>query len=75
MGTAADGGKGFKGRAAGGGERPIGAASCRQQHNHASCQCPPRPGLCLVGGGGGGGQGGFLVPTQPPVGRGSFLLS
>ena len=42
MGTAADGGKGFKGRAAVSGERPIGAASCRQQHNRASCQTPTK---------------------------------
>ena len=35
MGTAAYGGKGFEGRAAVSGERPIGAASCRQQHNQA----------------------------------------
>ena len=43
MGTAAYGGKGFKGRAAVTGERPIGAAGCRQQHNRASCQPPPLP--------------------------------
>ena len=41
MGTAACGRKGFKGRAAVSGERPIGAASCRQQHNQASCPPPP----------------------------------
>ena len=35
MGTAAYGGKGFEGRAAVSDERPIGAASCRQQHNQA----------------------------------------
>ena len=40
MGAAAYGGGGFEGRAAVGGERPIGAASCRQQHNRASCQNP-----------------------------------
>ena len=39
MGTAAYGGRGFKGRAAVSGERPIGAARCRQQHNEA----PPPP--------------------------------
>ena len=38
MGTAAYGGKGFKGRSAVSGEKPIGAASCRQQRNQASCQ-------------------------------------
>ena len=43
MGTAAYGGKGFRGRAAVSGDRPIGAASCRQQHNQASCQPPPPP--------------------------------
>ena len=40
MGTAAYGGKGFKGRAAVIGERPIGAARCRQQPNQVSCQTP-----------------------------------
>ena len=39
MGTAAEGGKGSKGRAAVRAERPIGAAGCRQQRNQASC--PP----------------------------------
>ena len=39
-GTAACGGRGFKGRARVSGERPIGAARCRQQHNPASCQIP-----------------------------------
>ena len=34
VGTAACGGKGLKGRAAVSGERPIGAASCRQQHSN-----------------------------------------
>ena len=43
MGTTAYGGKGFKGRAAHG-DRPIGAASCRQeQHPMATCQPPPPP--------------------------------
>ena len=38
MGTSAYGGKGSKGRAANG-DRPIGAASCRQeQHTMALCQ-------------------------------------
>ena len=41
MGTATYGGKGFKGKAAIGGDRPIGATSCRQQHNQASCQHSP----------------------------------
>ena len=44
MGAAAHGGKGFKERkqrARVNGERLIGAASCRQQYNQASC--PPRP--------------------------------
>ena len=40
MGAAAYGGRGFKGRAGGSGKRPIGAASCRQQRNRASCQNP-----------------------------------
>ena len=39
MGTAACGGRGFKGRGAVSGERPIGAARCRQQHDRASCHC------------------------------------
>ena len=34
---------GFKARARVSGERQIGAASCRQQHNEASCQPPPPP--------------------------------
>ena len=43
MGTAAAyGGKGFKGGAAVSGERPIGAASWREQHNQVSCP-PPTP--------------------------------
>ena len=41
MGVAACGGRGFKGRAAASSDRPIGAAGCRQQHNHLSCQPPP----------------------------------
>ena len=43
MGTAAYGGKGFKGRAGESGKRPIGAASFRQQYIQASCHlpCPP----------------------------------
>ena len=40
MGTATDGGKGFEGRAAVSGDRPVGAASCRQQHTRVSCQIP-----------------------------------
>ena len=40
LGAAADGGKGFKGRARVSGESPIGAASFRQQYNQASCQTP-----------------------------------
>ena len=43
MGVAACGGRGFKGRARGSGERPIGAARCRQQRNRAACQPPPPP--------------------------------
>ena len=43
MGSAAYGGKGFKGRAAASGDRPMGAARCRQQHNQASCQPAPPP--------------------------------
>ena len=38
MGTAAYGGGGSKKRTALSGERPIGAARCRQQYNQASCQ-------------------------------------
>ena len=41
MGSAAYGGRGFKGRAAVSGGRAIGATSCRQQYNPASCQTPP----------------------------------
>ena len=48
MGTAAYGGKRFKGRAAVSGERPIGGASCRQQHNQASCQTGPSPPSTLL---------------------------
>ena len=58
MGTTAYGGKGSKGRAANG-DRPVGAASCRQDHQTmASCQTPripnataggsQSPGLCGV---------------------------
>ena len=43
MGAAAYGGGGFKERAAASGERPIGAASCRQEYNRASCHQPPPP--------------------------------
>ena len=57
MGAAADGGRGFKERARVSGEKPIGAARCRQQHNQASCQPPPPPD------GGGGGHGGFPSST------------
>ena len=47
MGTTAYGGKGSKGRAANG-DRPVGAASCRQEHHTmASCQNPPSPGWPL----------------------------
>ena len=51
MGTAAYKGKGFKGRAAVGGERPFGAASRRQQHKQVSCHTPPTVGqqTCGVG--------------------------
>ena len=41
MSNAAYGGKGFKGRAAVSGERPTGAASCRQRLKQASCPPPP----------------------------------
>ena len=37
-------GQARRGRAQGG-ERPIGAASCRQQHNEVSCQIPVPPSL------------------------------
>ena len=40
MGTAACRGKGFQRRAVVSGERPVGAASCRQQSSHA------KPGWC-----------------------------
>ena len=43
MGVAACGGRGFKGRTRVSGERPIGAARCRQQRNRAACQPPPPP--------------------------------
>ena len=47
MGAAACGGKGFRGRAVVNGERPMGAARCRQQHNEAASPPPhvqqPRP--------------------------------
>ena len=52
MGAAAYGGKRFKERARVSGERLIGAASCRQQHNQASCQ----PGLCC---------GSSFCPVEP----------
>ena len=45
MGTAAYGGKGFNGRAEVSDERPVGAASCRQQHNQVSCQPHPSPSI------------------------------
>ena len=55
MRTAACGGKGFKGSAVVRVERPIGAASCRQQHNQVSCQTPlPR-----------GSVGNGLHPARP----------
>ena len=41
MGTAAYGGKGFKERTRGCGERPIGADRCRQQSAQASCRPSP----------------------------------
>ena len=41
MDAATYGGKGFKGKAAVSGKWPIGAASCRQQHNQVSCQPSP----------------------------------
>ena len=40
MGAATYGGRGFKPRAGVSGKRPIGAASCKQQRNRASCQNP-----------------------------------
>ena len=43
MGAAAPGGKGFKGRAAVSGDRPIRGARCRQQHHKVSCQTAPPP--------------------------------
>ena len=46
MGITAFGGKGVKGRARVSGERPMGAARCRQQHHRASCHThpPSKPG-------------------------------
>ena len=41
MGTAACGGRGFKGRATVSGDQPTGTASCRQQHTQVSCHPPP----------------------------------
>ena len=41
IGAATYGGKGFNERARVSGERPMGAASYRQQYNQASCQPPP----------------------------------
>ena len=44
MGTTAYGGKGSKGRARVSGDRPIGAASCRQeQHTMATCRTKVYP--------------------------------
>ena len=40
--TAAYGGKGFKERTQVSGERPVGAASVRQESPQASCQAPPK---------------------------------
>jgi hypothetical protein len=47
-GSAAYGREGFKGRAAGSRKRPMGATTCRQQHNQVSClvagfTTPPPP--------------------------------
>ena len=44
MGAAAHGGRGFKERTSG--QRPIGAAICRQQYNQTSCQPPPPARVC-----------------------------
>ena len=43
MGAAAYGGRRFKERTRVSGERPIGAARCRQQYSPASCLPPPPP--------------------------------
>ena len=43
MGTAACGGRGFKGRAVVSGDRPIGAGRCRQQHTKGVMPTPPPP--------------------------------
>ena len=43
MGAAACGGKGSKGRAVVSGDRPIGAARCRQPYARGACQPPPPP--------------------------------
>ena len=71
--TATDGGTGFEERIRASGERPIGAASFRQQSIQASCQPPPpaRPRpifwvFCTMGGDyprvfGGGGARGVLL--------------
>ena len=45
MGAAAYGGRRFKERTRVSGERPIGAARCKQQYSAASCLPPPRGAL------------------------------
>ena len=49
-------GRSFRARVSG--ERPRGAASCRQQYNQASCQAPPQPPCALPRAGGRGSQDG-----------------
>ena len=51
MGAAVYRGRGFKGRAGVSGDRPIGAARCREQYDRVSCQSPPRSAraVCTVG--------------------------
>ena len=57
MGTATDGGEGFKERTRASGGRPMGAASLAQRSIQAACQSPPPPpaprpprGLCALAG-------------------------
>ena len=57
MGAATYGRQGFKGRARVSGERPMGAASGRQQHNQASFQPPPPPPLFFIS---------HRLPPSPP---------
>ena len=66
MGTAACGGREFKGRAAVDGEGPMGAGSYRQQYIQASCQPPPPPHPPLTP-----GVSGPRCELTPPPGGGT----